>query len=423
MAVPSEGALVELELVPANKGSHGTRVDERHVGDDMRGGRQGLILHVRHPDADALLVVAGGVGGIPAQARHRGTGHAGFLKLCGEEEVLGDAVIIQGIEREVTESAGTFTDLGLKRGSSGATHLDTRVVVGGHRAAFAVEVLGVEGNLAVITIGHSCADHLVLSEDEFVHGVVAFSNLGEGQGVVVMQHGVVGRGGNLHEGERGGFLAGKLPNIRNGGIVWLGHNVPDAGRAAFTVQGHHLPGSVGGSAGGKGHFDFLVVGHVEGHLGLHNREVLLRREVDEAHVRGGTVVAQGEAERLHPAAVRAGTDDDRLDNFTILKGDKGIANRTTTSCDVNLDVGTVGGDVLVTAVRTQVVRIWIGTVAVVGQSLVRSGGVVEVTRAVARGVLVHTDHQVADSVVLERSVKRDGRPTIVESHGATKHHV
>ena len=152
----------------------------------------------------------------------------------------------------------------------------------------------------------------------------------------------MGRGGNLHEGERGGFLAGKLPNIRNGGIVWLGHDVPDAGRAAFTVQGHHLPCSVGGSAGGKGHFDFLVVGHVEGHLGLHNREVLLRREVDEAHVRGGTVVTQGEAEGLHPAAVRAGTHDDRLHNFTILKGDKGIANRTATSRDVNLDVGTVG---------------------------------------------------------------------------------
>ena len=140
----------------------------------------------------------------------------------------------------------------------------------------------------------------------------------------------MGRGGNLHEGERGGSLAGKLPNIRNGRIVWLGHDVPDAGRAAFTVQGHHLPGCVGGSAGGKGHFDLLVVGHVEGHLGLHNSEVLLRREVDEAHVRGGTVVAQGEAEGLHPAAVRAGTHDDRLHNLTVLKGDKGIANQTAT---------------------------------------------------------------------------------------------
>ena len=375
----------------------------------MGGRRQFGVSHVGHPDADALLVVTILIGGIPAQAGHRGAGHAGFLKLCGEEEVLGDAVIIQGVEREVAESAGTFTDLGLKRGSSGAAHLDASVVVGGHRAAFAVEVLGVEGNLTVSTVGHGCADHLVLCEDELVHGVVAFCNLGEGQGVVVVQHGVVGRGGNLHEGERGGFLAGKLPNIRHGGIVWLGHDVPDAGRAAFTVQGHHLPGSVGGSAGGKGHFDLLVVGHVEGHLGLHNSEVLLRREVDEAHVRGGTVVAQGEAEGLHPAAVRADADDDGFDNLTVLKGDKGVSHLTATGCgDVEshhvLDCQGGTCHTGIGRVVHRVVTIGINGLAAVGRHGDTGGAAAPRTRHV-----LDANDQVAVACVGERRTKGERR--------------
>ena len=36
---------------------------------------------------------------------------------------------------------------------------------------------------------------------------------------------------------------------------------------------------------------------------------------------------------------------------------------------------------------------------------------------------MHTDHQVTCTVVSERGVERDGRPTGVERHGAAKHHV
>ena len=49
---------------------------------------------------------------------------------------------------------------------------------------------------------------------KFVDCIVAFRNLGERQGVVVVKHSVVSCGRNLHEGERGGFLASQLPNIR-----------------------------------------------------------------------------------------------------------------------------------------------------------------------------------------------------------------
>ena len=361
----------------------------------------------------------------PAQTCHRSGGYTSLGEFAGEEEVLSKRVVPQRVEGEVSQSIGAITNLCLKASSSRATaNLRTSVVVGSHRTAFAVEVLGVDGNLAISARSDFGIQHLILGKHEFVNGVVAFRNFGEGQGVVVMQSGVVSRSRPFHEGERGGFLAGKLPNIRHGGIVRFSHDVPNAGRAAGAVDGHHLPSRIGRAASAQSNTHFFVVSHCERHFGLHNSEVFLRREVQMGHRDGGTIITQAEAERLHPAAIRAGADDDGLDNLTVLKSIELVASATaTTSRDVNLDVGTVGRDVLVAAVRTQVVRIWIGTVAVIGQNLVRSGGVIEVTRAVARGVLVHTDHQVADSVVLERSVKRDGRPTIVESHGATKHHV
>ena len=56
VAVPSEAAFVEHELVPTRGGKDVVaRVDEGHAGGDVRGAGQGLIAHIGHPDADVVL--------------------------------------------------------------------------------------------------------------------------------------------------------------------------------------------------------------------------------------------------------------------------------------------------------------------------------------------------------------------------------
>ena len=193
MAVPSEGAFVELELVPALHGGHGARVDEGHASGDMRGSGQFGFAHVGHPDAEALLLVARGVGGIPAQARHRGGGGTSLFKLGRVEQSLGNAVVVEGVEGEVAHRArhGAVAHLGLERLTRGATaHLRAVVVVIGGRAGqtlvLITEVL-VEGNLAVLTVQHGGAQQNIVLKRQLVNGIVAFRNLRERQRVVVVK--------------------------------------------------------------------------------------------------------------------------------------------------------------------------------------------------------------------------------------------
>ena len=90
VTVPSEAALVEHKLVPAFSGNRiGAVVNEGHASGGVRGSRQSGVAHVGHPDLDVGLGLgAGSRHHIPAQARHRGGGHASALQFGSEEEVF-----------------------------------------------------------------------------------------------------------------------------------------------------------------------------------------------------------------------------------------------------------------------------------------------------------------------------------------------
>ena len=49
--------------------------------------------------------------------------------------------------------------------------------------------------------------------------------------------------------------------------------------------------------------------------------------------------------------------------------------------------------------------------------------VVEITSGVARGVFVHSNQQIARTIVCKRGVKCDGCPALVEGKNAAIHHI
>ena len=198
VTVPCEATFVEDELDPTRRSGlvQGARIHLGHARSQRRSGRNLGVGHIGHPNGDVLLVLADAVGCIPAQTRERSSRHASLFKLGGSEELGSDAIVIQGVEGEVTRGAGAFTNLSLKRSTGSATASGSKasVVVGGHGAAFAVEVLGIEGNLSVLEkilciITHKSADDGIVLNRELVDTILAFRNLGERQGVVVVKHG------------------------------------------------------------------------------------------------------------------------------------------------------------------------------------------------------------------------------------------
>ncbi|KWW28158.1 MAG: hypothetical protein F083_2890, partial [bacterium F083] len=194
VAVPSEVAGIELELIPlASHGQHvGAGIDEGHTSGGVRGSGQFAVAHVGHPNADAILGRgAGGRTHIPAQARHRGGGHTGLGQLGSEEEVLTDGVVPQGVEGEVGRSGGRslVANHGFEAAAGGTAAIGAgaSVVVIGHGTAFAFKAVTIESHLAVFTSSDAGVQHDVVFKHEFVDGIVAFRNLGERQGVVVVK--------------------------------------------------------------------------------------------------------------------------------------------------------------------------------------------------------------------------------------------
>ena len=362
-------------------------IDEGHVAAEGRHGGSSGIAHVGHPDAHVLHIIIIGAVAEPAQAGHRGGGHTGLGQFAGSVELRAQAIIIKVVHREVTRGAGAggVADEGLERLSRRtAANAGALVIVVGHRAAFAVEVLSVEGHLAVFAVGNLGVQHHVLGKHEFVDSVQTVGDvvriIRERHVVVVVQSHVVSLSGDLHEGERGGFFAGQLPNIGRASVVRLGVDVPNGSRAAITIKGHHLPISVGGGAGGQLHVDVLVAANGHGEFGSHEGEIVLRRPVEVVDCRGGAGVADLEGERFHPAAVRAGANVDGVDDFFILHSEDDLLRASVAS----------GGDGQLSIRKRSVpsrsgrriVRVWVGSVVVIGHAAVSlASGVVPIAAA------------------------------------------
>ncbi|KWW27664.1 MAG: hypothetical protein AUK63_2187, partial [bacterium P3] len=304
VAVPAEGALVEDELIPADGGSHGTGIDLGHASDRMRSRRQSLVFHIGHPDGDTLLVVARSIGGIPAQAGHRGGGHTGLGQLSGEEEVLSNAVVVEGVEGEVGSSGSTLTDLNLKRSGSSATtgSAQASVVVGSHGAAFTVEVLSVEGHLAIFgsRINPSADDYVVINR-ELVDGILTFRNLGEGQSVVVVKHGRRDLRRNAFVGVtsiNGAEVVSHLNHIGAFRSIELNHDGPDVSGAVAFGDGHELTLDDTGVGSVDIHNQLNAVGiHLEGQFFAFNTEhTVAGREVQNVDSVDRTFAVHGEVE-------------------------------------------------------------------------------------------------------------------------------
>ena len=324
VAVPREGALVEDELVPADGGSHGTGIDLGHASDNVRGRRQSLVVNIGHPNGDALLGIARSIGGIPAEAGHRGGGHTGLGQLSGEIEVLGNAIIIQGVEGEVARGRGTFTNLNLKRstGSTAASTVKASVVVGSHGAAFTVEALSIESHLAVrgILINMGVDDH-VGSHRELVDGIHAFRNLGERQGVVVVQHG-------RSDGRRHTLIAEAIGNstevvsrfnhIRDGRVVHFDHERPNVSGAVAFGDGNELTldDTSLGSVGTHDEVDIRGSAHNEGKfLTFDAEQTIARGEIENGHRVLTAFSVHREVEGFHPCTDRANTKVQAVNDF------------------------------------------------------------------------------------------------------------
>ena len=324
VAVPSEVAGIEHELVPfASHGQHvGAGIDEGHTSGGVRGGGQFAVAHIGHPNADAILGRgAGGRTHIPAQARHRGGGHTSLGQLGSEEEVLTNGVVPQGVEGEIGRGGGRslVTNHGFEAATGGTAAIGAgaSVVVIGHGAAFAFKALTIESHLAVFTLSDAGVQHDVLVKHEFVDGIVAFRNLGERQGVVIVKLHVVSRLRHFHKGEGSGLFASQFPNIRDFGSVKLNHDRPDVGGTVTFGDGHELTLDDTGVGSVDIHNQLNAVRiHLEGQFFAFNAEhTVTGREVQNIDGVGGAFAVHGECEGFHPSAGRANTQVQAVDDF------------------------------------------------------------------------------------------------------------
>ena len=284
------------------------------------------------------------------------------------------------------------------------------VVVVNTGAGFAVEV-GIDSPFTVFAIDVG-SEELLFGNHHLENDILAV--LGVAGEEVVVVHAVAHRGSEQAVGEGDGGVGGFNHIVRDR-IVSGGGNREDV---SATAGGHSNEFAIDGADRSDTVVDAEVVRsrRVDG-AGKFSIDVEVLVGGFQSHDLGCRAVGNHLGiPRTHPSVVRA---EAHVEHGRLGSERSGAA----TTNDVELDVGTVGGGVLVTCVRTQVVRIRVGTVAVEGDDLVSSGSVVEVTRAIARGVLVHTNQQVTCAVILERGVERDGRPTGFERHCTAKHHV
>ena len=336
------------------------------------------------------------------------------------------------MEGEVGRSAGAITNLGLKRstGSAAATDGGTNIVVGGHGAAFAFKTFTIDGHLAIVANGNfGVQDHVVV-EREFVNGIVAFRNLGEGQRVVVVQHGRRNLRRNATIGEVVGNSAevvSLLPHIRDGGVVHLNHEGPDVGCAIAFGDGHKLALDEAGKCGVGGHaqFDVIVANHLEGQFLTFNAEqAIARGEIKNGHRVGRAIAVHGESEGFHPSVGRTGAKIQLVNNLGLtvhVSHMETVANRSATTAISESGLG-------------QEVALVEGSTGRAG-SVVTTGRSTSDTLAIPVGAAIRTRlglidaHEQVATIVMVRRVEINsnldfatcGVNTAFVNHGSTRH--
>ena len=278
-AIPSELVFVEHELVPASGRGHASGINLGHASGSGRGGRHLVVGHVGHPDGEALLVVAVLVGGIPADARHRGGRDTSGGQFVGLVEHRADAVFIQGVERHIAKRSAAVANLGF---------IFAQEVAGAGTAGAVRDLPPNLHEFVVADLNDFGADHragIELFLHDEVHlapsalvrqgerrnvgvrlGVLVAGAVGQSGIVFASQHGVNGvvtvvvGGGAVVDGvaELVGASHGDGDAADRGDAVLFIHIAVDAGFGA--VAAHHHDGVVG-----EGRFAFVIDGgHVEG---------------------------------------------------------------------------------------------------------------------------------------------------------------
>ncbi len=325
------------------------------------------------------------------------------------------------MEWEVGRGAITFTNLSLKRStSSTATANNTSIVVVSHRATFAFKAVSVKSNLTILTSSNTGIQDLILVKHKFVNGIHAFRNFRERKGVVVVKDSVVSICRDLHEGERGGFSASLLPNIRDLGSVELNRHRPDVSSTVTFGDGHKLTLDDTSFSAIDSHVqgNIIVTKHLERKFLTSNREhAIVRSEVKNVHSVGATFSVHVEVEGLHPSTGRTNAEvksiDDHFVTIHVLHMEL-VGATATTSCNVELDVGTVRSIALTaTETRSYVVRIGSVSVAIPVNTLItRARSSTELVGAarIATSAIETSNQQVARTIIRERGVEGDGHP-------------
>ena len=321
-----------------------------HAAGEVRGGGQGGVAHVGHPNLDAMSRRIRSDGRcIPAQARHRGAAHTGGLQFSSGVEGLTDGVIEPRTERNIRKGrgAGFVADHGLEgaagRSAAAALHRAFGVVVVSHRARLAVEVLSVEGHLTIRIFSRNAGVERHGSVDrELNDSVSAFRDFGEGQRVVVMDFIfrlgvdlVPHPGGVVSPLEAIGHVAERISSLNDIGAVRSirsSDNLIEV-RAAFGgVHGQQAVdllsiGPIEVSVDVEVDTRTAVGSHGEGILSglfVHAEVAVVVEEVDQDDFDVFvTIVVEVEVVRLHPSAVGA-FDEEAVDAFTHAVGRQGV---------------------------------------------------------------------------------------------------
>ena len=203
----------------------------------------------------------------------------------------------------------------------------------GHGTSFTVEILGVEGHLAVFAVADAGIQHRIGIDDKLKHGVVAFLDVGERKRVVVVH-----ACDRFHIGE-GDFIVRSrhFDDVRNLGSIELNGDGPNGSReACFLVNGHELAVDNAGfhAIGADVEVNGFVATNQERHCHVtQDEDTVLGREIEGRHRGGGAFAFQLEVERLHPGPGGTGAQIEGVHFFLIDEGYQTMLDGSTRFVD------------------------------------------------------------------------------------------